>query len=173
MLEAERLHQDALLAKDQEELQVAQSLHQAWSPAAKEGAGAPSPSQQAPDPALVTGQAERQRNLLNRLFEAFPPGQGPGLRKELAGSLGFPATQMTAQEAEVSQPTPVADPAEGSGPRKMTKQARIKSQGPYARQGEATPGTGARSASAPGGQEEASPERLAEQGGGGDEAEQL
>ena len=31
-LEAECLHQDALLAKDQEELQVAQSLHQAWGP---------------------------------------------------------------------------------------------------------------------------------------------
>ena len=167
VLEAECLHQDALLAKDQEELQVAQSLHQAWGPAAKEGAGTPSAGQQTPDPALVAEQAERQRFLLNRLFDALPPGQGPGLLKELAGSLGFPATQVTAQEADASQPIPGADPAEGSGPRKMPKQAKIKSQGPYARQGEATPGTGARSASAQGGQEEGLPEGLAEHGGGG------
>ena len=58
-LEAECLHQDALLAKDQEELQVAQSLHQAWGPAAREGAGAPSRTQPAPDPALATGLAGR------------------------------------------------------------------------------------------------------------------
>ena len=173
VLEAECLHQDALLAKDKEELQVARSLHQAWGPAAREGAATPSASQQTPDPAQVAEQAERQRVLLNRLFDALPPGQSPGLLKELAGSLGFPATQVTAQEADASQPIPVADPAEGSGPKKMPKQAKIKSQGPYARQGEATPGTGSRSASVRGGQEEGSPEGLAEHGGGGAEAEQL
>ena len=54
----------------------------------------------------------------------------------------------------------------------MPKQARIKSQGPLGRQGEATPGAGPRSPSAPSGHEETPPERLAE-GGAGDEAEQL
>ena len=158
--------------KDQEELQVAQSLHQAWGPAAREGAGALSHTQPAPDPAFAIGQAEHQRVLLNRLLGAFFPGHGPGLPKELAGTLGFPSSQAVTQEDEVSQATPSADPAEGSGPRKMPKQARIKSQGPYGRPGESPPGAGARSTSAPSGHDESTPERPAE-GGAGDEAEQL
>lgn len=72
----------------------------------------------------------------------------------------------------MSQATPSADSAEGSGPKKMPKQARIKSQGPYGRLGETPPGAGARSPSAPSGHGETPPERPAE-GGAGDEAEQL
>ena len=116
----------------------------------------------AADPALAAEQSECQRDLLNRLFAALPPGQGPGLLKELAGSLGFPATQEPAQEAETSRPTTEAEPAEGSGPKNVLKQTRIKSQGPYARHGESAPGAGVRSASALGAQEEGSPESLAE-----------
>ena len=97
----------------------------------------------------------------------------PGLLKELAGPLGFPSTQEPAQEAEASRPTPEAEPAEGSGPKKVLKQTRIKSQGPYARHGEAAPGAGVRSASALGAQEEGSPESLAEREVVGGEAEQL
>ena len=172
-LEAECLHQEALLAKDQEELRVAQSLHQAWGPAAREGPGNPSTSLQAPDPAQATEQTERQRAILNSLYDALPPGQGPGLLKELAGSLGFTAPQATAQEADASQPTPGVGLADWSGLKKMPKQARIKSQGPYARQGEPAQGAGARSASAPSGQEEGPPEAHADQGGEGAEAEQM
>ena len=156
-LEAECLHQDTLLAKDQEELQVAQSLHQAWGPTAREGDGAqtqPNLPQQGPRKVEVS---EHQRDLLNRLYEALPAGTGPELLKELAGSLGFPPAQESGQEATAVRPVADPDPAEGSGPKKSTKQTRIKSQGPYARPGDAPGGSASRSASAQAAQEDTPP----------------
>ena len=85
-----------VLAKDQEELQVAQSLHQAWGPTAKEGEPASHLGKQPQDAVAAAEKTERQRDLLNRLCIALPAGQGPDLLKELAGSLGIAATQEPA-----------------------------------------------------------------------------
>ena len=171
VLEAECLHQEALLVKDQEELQVAQSLHQAWGPAARDGPGAPSHTQPAQGTAPATGQAEHQKDLLNRLLQALPPGQGPGILKELAGTLGFPPTQGAAQEGGATQAPPLVGQPEYSA-KKAPKQARIKSQGPYGRSDEEPPGAGARSASATGEQDGPRPGCPAG-GAAEDEAEQL
>ena len=172
VLEAECLHQEALLVKDQEELQVAQSLHQAWGPAARDGPGAPSHTQPAQGTAPATGQAEHQKDLLNRLFQALPPGQGPGLLMELAGSLGLQPTQGAAQEDGPDQAPPLGGQPEASAPKKAPKQARIKSQGPYGRSDEDPTGAGARSSSAAGEQEGPRPRGPAT-GAEEDEAEQL
>ena len=96
---------------------MAQSLHQAWGPAAKDGPGAPGHAQPAQDTAPATGQAEHQKDLLNRLFHALPPGQGPGLLKELAGTLGFPPTQGAAQEDGAAQAPPLIGQPESSAPK--------------------------------------------------------
>ena len=172
VLEAECLHQEALLVKDQEELQVAQSLHQAWGPAARDGSGAPSHTQPAQGTAPATGQAEHQKDLLNRLFQALPPGQGPGLLMELAGSLGLQPTQGAAQGDAPDQAPPPAGQPEASAPKKAPKQARIKSQGPYGRTDGDPTGAGARSSSAAGEQDGPRP-RCPAGGAAEDEAEQL
>ena len=158
--------------KDQEELQVAQSLHQAWGPAARDGPGAPSHTQPAQGTAPATGQAEHQKDLLNRLFQALPPGQGPGLLMELAGSLGLQPTQGAAQGDEPDQAPPLGGQPEASAPKKAPKQARIKSQGPYGRTDGDPTGAGARSSSAAGEQEAPRPRGPAT-GAEEDEAEQL
>ena len=62
---------------------------------------------------------------------------------------------------------------EASEPKKTPKQARIKSQGPYARPGEAASGAGTRSASSHGAQEEGATERPTDRGAEVGEAEQL
>ena len=130
-------------------------------------------SQQAHQELRTAEVAERQRDLLNRLLATIPTGNGPELLKELAGSLGFPAAQEGVQEAQEARP--VADPAlgEGTGPKKISKQARIKSQGPYARPGESVGGAAARSASTQGTQDEGSPGGPADRDAEGTEAEQL
>ena len=84
---------------------------------------------------------ERQRDFFNRLYEALPAGQGPDLLKELAGSLGIAATPQPAQEQQAAPFTPEAEGMEPTGFKKTPKQARIKSQGPYARPGEGASGT--------------------------------
>ena len=174
VLEAECLHQDTLLAKDQEELQVAQSLHHAWGSAAREGEGAPRTGQQPQGAAAAAQLSEHQRDLFNRLYNSLPAGsQGPDLLKELAGSLSIPATQESAQEFQAARPAQEGELPESSGPKKVAKQTRIKSQGPYARPGEAASGAGIRSASAQGAQEEGSPERPADRRTEGGDAEQL
>ena len=76
--------------------------------------------------------------------------------------MGFPTTQEPAQEHLAARPAPDGEVAEGSGPKKMTKQTRIKSQGPYARPDTAASEAGALSASAHGAQEEGTPERPAD-----------
>ena len=172
-LEAECLHQDTLLAKDQEELQVAQSLHQAWGPMAREGERTQAQSQQAQQELRTAETSERQRDLLNRLFVTIPAGNGPELLKELAGSLGFPAAQEAAQEAQAARPAADPDAGEGTGPKKSSKQARIKSQGPYARPGETVGGAASRSTSAQGIQEDGSPGGPVDREAEGTEAEQL
>ena len=63
------------LAKDQEELQVAQSPHQAWGTTAKEGEAISQHGQQPQDIAAAAERTERQRDLLNRLYIALPAGQ--------------------------------------------------------------------------------------------------
>ena len=110
--------------------------------------------------------------LFNRLFQALPPGQGPGLLKELAGTLGLQPTQGAAQENGATQAPPLEGQPEASAPRKAPKQARIKSQGPYGRSDEDPPGAGARSASATGEQDGPRP-RCPAGGAAEDEAEQL
>ena len=100
-------------------------------------------------------------------------GQSPDLLKELAGSLGIPATQELAQEQQAAPTIPEGETMEASGPKKAPKQARIKSQGVYARPGEATTGAGTRSTSSHGAQEEGATERPTDRGTGADEAEQL
>ena len=174
-LEAECFHQDALLAKDQEELQTAQGLHHAWGPAAREGEGTLLPGQQPQGAAAAAQLSEHQQDFFNRLYNSFPAGsQGPDLLKELAGSLGFPATQEPAQVLQAARLAQEEEmPTAASGPKKVTKQTRIKSQGPYARPGEAASGAGVRSAGAQRAQEEGSPERAADRGTDGGEAEQL
>ena len=72
----------------------------------------------------------------------------------------------------MTQATPRVGQQESSAPKKMPKQTRIKSQGPYGRPGEDPQGAGTRSTSAPGGHDDLTPERPTE-GGAGDEAEQL
>ena len=86
-LKAECTHQDALLAKDQEELQVAQSLHQAWGPTAREGESASQLGKQPQEAVAAAEKTERQRDLLNRLCNAVPAGQGPDLLKGLRSGL--------------------------------------------------------------------------------------
>ena len=122
---------------------------------------------------LRTEMSEHQRDLLNRLFITLPAGVGPELLKELAGSLGFPATQELAQEPQVARPAADTEVVDGSGPKKINKQTRIKSQGPYTRPGEVAGGAATRSASAQGAQEEESPERPADRATEGGDAEQL
>ena len=72
---AECTRQEALLANDQEELQVAQSLHQAWGPSAREGEQASQLGKQPRDTEAAAEKTERQRDLFNRLYEALPAGQ--------------------------------------------------------------------------------------------------
>ena len=172
-LEAECFHQDTLLAKDQEELQVAQSLHQAWGPSARDGDRTQAQSQLAHQDLRTAEVAERQRDLLNRLLATVPTGNGPELLKELAGSLGFPAAQEGVQEAQEARPAADDELGEGTGPKKITKQARIKSQGPYARPGESGGGAASRSASLQGTQEEGAPGESADRAVEGTEAERL
>ena len=73
----------------------------------------------------------------------------------------------------MAPPTPEGEGLEASGPKKTPKQARVKSQGPYARPGEAASGTGARSHSSQGAQEEGAAERTADHRTEAAEAEQL
>ena len=61
-LKAECIHHDALLAKDQEELQVAQSLNQAWGPTAKEREAVSQPGQQPQDVAAAAESARWRGN---------------------------------------------------------------------------------------------------------------
>ena len=135
-------------------------------------AGGPQPHPAGHGTEPATGQAEHQKDLLNRLFQALPPGQGPGLLMELAGSLGLQPTQGAAQEDGPDQAPPLGGQPEASAPKKAPKQARIKSQGPYGRSDEDPTGAGARSASAAGEQEGPRPRRPAG-GAEEDEAEQL
>ena len=114
-LKAECAHQGTLLAKGQEELQVAQSLRQAWEPSAREGEQASQPGKQPQDAGAMAEKTERQRDFLNRLYEALPAGQGPDLLKELAGSLGIAATPQPAQEQQATPLTPEAEGMEPSG----------------------------------------------------------
>ena len=128
-LNAECIQQDALLAKDQEELQVAQSLHQAWIPTAKEGEAVSQPGQQPQDVAAAAERTERQRDLLNRLYIALPAKQNPDLLKELAGSLGTPATQEPAQEWRLQGPRKPPNRA-GSSRRAPMRALGKRPQGP-------------------------------------------
>ena len=100
-LEAECLHQDTLLAKDQEQLQVAQSLHHAWGPRARDGEGTP-PGSQPPQGATAAAQpSPHQLELFNRLYISLTPStQSPELLKELAGSLGVPAATAPIQQVQ-------------------------------------------------------------------------
>ena len=77
---------------------MAQSLHQAWGPSAREGEQAFQLGKQPQDAGAMAEKMERQRDFFNRLYEALPAGQGPDLLKELAGSLGIAATLQPAQE---------------------------------------------------------------------------
>ena len=170
---AECTHQEALLAKDQEELQVAQSLRQAWGPSAREGEQAYQLGKQSQDTEAMAVKTERQRDFLNRLYEAFPAGQGPDLLKELAGSLGIAATSQPAQEQQAAPLIPEAEGMEPSGFKKTPKQVRVKSQGPYARPGEGASGTAARGHGSQGAQEEGAAERTPDHRSEAAEAEQL
>ena len=146
----------------------------AWGPTAKEGEGAPRTEQQPQNAATAAQLSEHQRDLLNRLYSSLPAGsQGPDLLKELAGSLGIPATQEPAQELQAARPAQEGELQETSGPKKMFKHIKIKPQGPYARPGEATPGAGTRSASAQGAQVDESTGQAADRGTEGGDAEQL
>jgi len=107
------------------------------------------------------------------LLATVPTGNGPELLKELAGSLGFPAAQEGVQEAQEARPAADDELGEGTGPKKITKQARIKSQGPYARPGESGGGAASRSASLQGTQEEGAPGASADREAEGPEAERL
>ena len=62
---------------------------------------------------------------------------------------------------------------EPSGPKKTPKPARIKSQGPYVRPGEASTGAGTRGISSHGGQEGGATERPTDYGTEAAEAEQM
>jgi hypothetical protein len=169
-LEAECAHQDALLAKDHEELQVAQSLHQAWGPQARDGEGV-SAQHQSQDRAALAEMVERQRDLLSRLAISLPPGQSPELLRELAGTIGLTAVQEPAQGQPQERAGQEPDAGEGAGPKKVPKQTRIKSQGPYSRPSEPASGSAGRSASAQGLQDGATPDHAADPEGttGGDE----
>ena len=173
---AECAHQETLLAKDQEKLQVAQSLHQVWGPSAREGEPASQLGKQPQDTEAAAEKTERQRDLLNRLYDALPAGQGPDLFdffKELAGSPGTAATQKPAQEQQAAPPTPEGEGVEASGPKKTPKQVRVKSQGSYARPGEGASGAGARGHCSQGAQEEGAAERTADHCTEAADAEQL
>ena len=109
VLDAECLHQDTLLAKDQEELQVAQSLRDAWGPTARDGEGAPQEAQPLQGAAAAAQLSPHELELINRLYISLTPGiQSPELLKELAGSLGVPAA-----------PAPPASAGTGARPRRQ------------------------------------------------------
>ena len=152
---------------------MAQSLRQAWGPSAREGEQASQLGKQSQDTEAMAVKTERRRDFFNRLYEASPAGQGPDLLKELAGSLGIAAAPQAAQEQQAAPPTPEAEVMEASGLKKTPKQARVKSQGPYARPGEGTSGTGARGHGSQGAQEEGAADRTADHRIEAAEAEQL
>ena len=158
-LKAECTHQEALLAKDQEELHVAQSLHQAWGPSAREGEQASQRGKQPQDTEAMAVKTERRRDLLNRT--------APDLLKELAGSLGIAATPQPAQEQQAAPPTPEAEGVEASGPKKTPSRSgssrRVPTpapgRGPQGRGPEATAHRGPRRREQPKGRQTTAPRR--------------
>lgn len=109
---------------------MAQSLHQAWGPSAREGEQASQLGKQPQDAEATAEKTERQRDLLNRLYEALPTGQGPDLLKELAGSLGTAAAPQPAQEQQAAPPTPEGEGVEASGPKKTLQAGQGQVAGP-------------------------------------------
>ena len=144
VLTAECQNQEALLAKDQEELRVAQGLHAAWGPQARDAQGRPPTGAGASGEVGTTqGMSPQQADLLSRLQAHLPQdSSAPDILRELAASLGAPLSHGIApQSASLPSPSLEAQGQEGqSGAKKLVRKARIaEAASPYSRPPSATP----------------------------------